>query len=51
MKHVIAIPELAQRLGVDAQTAEELARDVGALSWTESMEGRPAVNRAPWSAK
>jgi hypothetical protein len=25
MKHVIRIPELAQRLGVDARTAEELA--------------------------
>ena len=29
MKHVIRIPELAQRLGVDARTAEELARDAG----------------------
>jgi hypothetical protein len=37
MKHLIAIPELAQRLGVDARTAEELARDVGAPSWTEEM--------------
>ena len=29
MNHVIAIPELAQRLGVDARTAEEVARDAG----------------------
>jgi hypothetical protein len=26
MNHLIAIPKLAQRLGVDARTAEELGR-------------------------
>jgi hypothetical protein len=37
MKYIIAIPELPERLGVDARTAEEFARDADALSWTDSM--------------
>jgi hypothetical protein len=39
MKHIIVIPELAQRLGVDATTA--VAREVGGLSWSEEMA--PAI--------
>jgi hypothetical protein len=43
MKHVIAIPELAQRLGVDARTVEELARDAG----RGPTRGRHRSRRSP----
>ena len=45
MNHLIAIPKLAQRLGVDARTAEEVARDAAALRpwdlrWAWPRDGR-----------
>jgi hypothetical protein len=46
MKHVITIPEVAQRLGSMRGQPEELARDTGALSWPESMG--PCICRQMW---
>jgi hypothetical protein len=45
MKHVIAIPELARRLGVDLDLAHVIAREADALSWTESMGLMRAAKR------
>jgi hypothetical protein len=46
MKHIVAIPELARRLGVDLDLAHVIAREADALSWTEEMG--PCISRNMW---